>query len=111
MTFLIASLLPIAAAQAAEPITPMLDAKNQSYMVIDLKERANDYKEAFDNLKKEKGVGKVFFQLANGNIITNIVEMTLTGNGHLILFKFNTTQGIKFQVVPVEQITALSYTP
>lgn len=103
-------LIIAAATLTTEPIPPS-DHKSQSYMVINLKERANDYKEAFDNLKKEKGVGKVFFQLANGNTITNIVEMTLTGNGHLIVFKFNTTQGVKFQIVPVEQITALSYTP
>lgn len=101
------------AAQVVEPapLPPAADAKNHGYMVINLKERANDYKEAFDSLKKEKGVGKVYFQTAGGGTITNIVDMTLTGNGHLILFKFNTQQGIKYQVVPVEQITALSYTP
>lgn len=81
------------------------------YMKVDLKERANDYKEAFETLKKEKGVGKVYFQIVNGATITNIIDMTLTGNGHLILFKFNSPQGIKFQVVPVEQIATLSYAP
>lgn len=76
-----------------------------------MKERASDYQEAFEVLKKEKGAGKVYFQLADGTQISNIVAMTLMGSGHLILFKFNTQQGIKQQVVPVEQIATLSYFP
>ena len=78
---------------------------------ISLKERGTDYKEAFETLKKEKGGAKVFFQLTNGTTISNIIDMHLTENGHLILFKYNTQQGIKHQVVPVEQIATLSYLP
>ena len=114
MMSLIAFLLPLAA-QVAEPATPpplpSSDAKTHNYMMVNLKERSNDYKEAFESLKKEKGVGKVYFQTTNGATITNIIDMTVTGNGHLILFKFNSNQGIKYQVVPVEQIAALSYSP
>ncbi len=93
------------------PLAAEVPSSLQSYIPIDLKERASDYKEAFEALKKEKTSAKVFFQLANGTTITNIIDMSLTGNGHLILFKYNTQQGIKNQVVPVEQIVQLSYTP
>lgn len=100
---LIAAFLTLA---SLEPPLP-----NQSYMMIDLKQRANDYKEAFEVLKKEKGTGKVYFQLLEGTKISNIIDMTLMSSGHLIVFKFNTQQGIKQQVVPVEQIAELSYFP
>lgn len=103
MKYIFAFFLPLYAL-AAEIPSPMA-----SHMMIDLKERASDYKEAFEALKKEKPVAKIFFQLNDGNMISNIVEMSLMGNGHLILFKFNTQQGIKHQVVPVEQISQLSY--
>lgn len=91
------------------PIAAEMPAPLQSYMPIALKERASDYKEAFEALKKEKTSAKVFFQLSDGSTISNIIDMSLTGNGHLVLFKFNTQQGIKSQVVPVEQIVQLSY--
>jgi ActR/RegA family two-component response regulator len=81
------------------------------HAVIDLKQRATDYKEAFETLKKEKSSGKIYFELTSGTTIGNIVEMNLMGNGHLIVFKFNSGQGIRQQVVAVEQISGLFYTP
>ncbi|MBS0615144.1 MAG: hypothetical protein JSR58_01160 [Verrucomicrobia bacterium] len=88
-----------------------LPTDTKSHIMIDLKQRATDYREAFELLKKEKGAAKVYFELAEGTKISNIIDMTLMSSGHLILFKFNTQQGIKQQVVPVEQIAQLSYFP
>lgn len=95
-------MIPFFAADVPAPL--------QSYITIDLKDRATDYKEAFEALKKEKTAAKVFFLLSSGVAISNIIEMSLTGNGHFILFKYNTHQGIKTEVVPVEKIVQLSYT-
>ncbi|MGE0671386.1 MAG: hypothetical protein AB7O89_10695, partial [Parachlamydiales bacterium] len=78
-------------------------------LVIDPKMRAQDFKEAFETLRKEKTTGKVFFQLMNGSTISNIIDMTLMGNSTLILFRFNSTQGIRFQLVKVEEVASISY--
>lgn len=82
---------------------------DSAYMMIDPKMRAEDYREAFEALRKEKTTGKVFFQLNNGSIISNIIDMTLMPNSTLILFRFNSTQGIRFQLVKVEEIASISY--
>ena len=82
----------------------------ESYFSIPLKERALDLQQAFDLLKREKTTGKVYFQLVDQTVISNILEMTLLSNSSLILFRYNTnTQGIKIQVVKVEDIEGLSY--
>jgi len=83
----------------------------QHTMTIDPKERALDYKEAFEALRKEKGAGKVHFDLVNGETIGNIIEMNISANGHLVIFKYGSGQAIRHQVVPIEQIAALQYTP
>lgn len=80
-----------------------------SYMIIEPQARALDYQQAFEQLRKEKTSGKVYFQLTNGNTICNIIDMTLMPNSTMILFRFNTTQGIKLQTVKVEEIVSLHY--
>ena len=81
-----------------------------SYISISLKERALDLQQAFDLLKKEKTTGKVYFQLTDSSTISNIIDVTLLPNSSLFLFRYNTNnQGIKLQVVKVEDIVGLSY--
>ncbi|MBY0529789.1 MAG: hypothetical protein K2P51_06320 [Rhabdochlamydiaceae bacterium] len=80
-----------------------------SYMLIDPQARASDYLTAFEQLRKEKSTGKVYFQLVNGSMISNIIDMNLMPNSTMILFRFNTNQGIKLQTVKVEEIASLSY--
>lgn len=76
-------------------------------MSIDPKMRAADLMQAFETLRREKTTAKVVFQLASGKTITNIIEMTLMTNGSVILFRYNTSQGIQLQVVPTEEIVSL----
>jgi hypothetical protein len=80
-----------------------------SYMRIEPHARALDYQQAFEQLRKEKTSGKVYFQLTNGTMISNIIDMALMPNSTLILFRFNSSQGIKFQTVKVEEIASLNY--
>ncbi len=94
---------------ADTPPPPMQQETASSYMVIDPKMRAQDYKEAFEALRKEKTTSKVFFQLQNGSTISNVIDMTLMGNSTLILFRFNSTQGVRFQLVKLEEIASISY--
>jgi hypothetical protein len=80
-----------------------------SYMLIDPQARASDYLTAFEQLRKEKSTGKVYFLLVNGSMISNIIDMNLMPNSTMILFRFNSTQGIKLQTVKVEEIASLNY--
>jgi len=99
---------PTAAAETPPPLLKSTSA--QSYFSIPLKERALDLQQAFDLLKREKTTGKVYFQLVDQTEISNIIEMTPLANSSMILFRYNTnTQGIKIQVVKVEDIAGLSY--
>ncbi len=82
---------------------------NGSMMVIDPKARALDFQQAYEMLRKEKTANKVQFMLINGKTISNIIDMTILSNGSLILFKFNSPQGIKFQVIPIESIEAITH--
>jgi len=97
------------ALDTAPPAPPVPPGSSATYMIIDPKMRAQDYEQAFEMLRKEKTTAKVFFQLQNGSTISNIIDMTLMANATLILFRFNSTQGIRFQLVKVEEIAAISY--
>lgn len=81
----------------------------QSYMIIPPAARASDFVQAFDMLRKEKTAGKVYFQLSDGTAIANVIDMTLMPNSTLFLFRFNSSQGIRFQVVKVEDILYIGY--
>jgi hypothetical protein len=89
--------------------TPDQNVPSNCQMSIDPKARAQDYLQAFDVLRKDKTPNKIVFELTDGTSLTNVIDMTLMGNGNLILFRINTPQGIKTQVVGVEQIKSLSH--
>jgi hypothetical protein len=96
---------------AKETPPPLLKSSpSSSYISIPIKDRALDFQQAFDLLKKEKTSGKVYFQFSDGSSISNIIDITLLPNNSLVLFRFNTNnQGIRLQVVKVEDIVGLSY--
>lgn len=117
LLFITHTLLGVAANKETLPhetlpaLPPMVKGSSTaSYMLIPLKDRAADLQQAFDLLKKEKTTGKVYFQLSDGTAISNIIDFTLLPNSSLILFRFNTNnQGIKLQVVKIEDIASVSY--
>lgn len=77
---------------------------NHSFMMIDAKSRAQDFLKAYDLLKREKASARVFFKLTNGSIITNIVDISLFEGNTLFLFKVSSLQGVKYAVVPIEEL-------
>lgn len=79
------------------------------YMMISPTSRAADFQQAFEQLKKEKSAGKVYFQFADGSTITNVIDMNAMANSTLILFRYNSSQGIRFQAVKVEDIVNIYY--
>ncbi len=108
---------PTKPATTTQPSAVVLDAatssKNASkgIMAIDPKLRSADLMQAFEVLRREKTTAKVIFQLANGKLLSNIIEMSLMTNGSIILFRYNTPQGIQLQVVPTEEIVSLYHLP
>jgi hypothetical protein len=104
-----------AANQAPETAEPQNSSANtlppetKSYMMIDPQSRAMDFQQAYEFLRKEKTPNKVFFQIADGSMISNIIDMTIMANGTMILFKFNSPQGIKLQFVPLENIVSVNH--
>jgi hypothetical protein len=107
LLFLIIAISSIGFANEAPPLPACQSTQN--YMMIDPKARALDYIQAFEMLRKEKTSSKVFFEIVNGSTIGNIIEILLMGNGTLLYVKYNTQQGIKFQVISVEEIKQLGY--
>jgi hypothetical protein len=83
-------------------------AKHNS-MAIEPKERASDYKEAFELLRKEKAPSKVCIKLLDGSAISNIIDMNMMGNSTIFLLKYNSPQGIKIQAVELELIQGIGY--
>ncbi len=91
------------------PLQQMQQTSTQSYMMIAPAARAADFQQAFEMLKKEKTAGKVYIQLADGSTITNVIDMSLMSNSTLVLFRYNSPQGILLQLVRVEEIQTIGY--
>jgi hypothetical protein len=84
-------------------VLPMPEG-SQSVMMIDSKARALDFIKAYDILKREKVSARIFFKLSNGQMITNIIDLSLLEQNTLILFKLTALQGMKYSIIPIEQI-------
>ncbi|NGX40166.1 MAG: hypothetical protein KR126chlam1_01511 [Chlamydiae bacterium] len=81
----------------------------RSVMIIDPKDRAADYMKAFQLLKTEKSTAKVYFTIAGGVEISNVIEMTAMPGGTMVLFRYSTPQGVKFQAVEIEDILGIHH--
>jgi hypothetical protein len=91
------------------PPQQMQQTSTQSYMMLAPAARAADFQQAFEILKKEKTAGKVYIQLADGSRISNVIDMNLMSNSTLVLFRYNSPQGILLQLVRVEEIQTIGY--
>lgn len=94
--------------QEASAIARMAESAN-SVIVIDPKARAADYMEAFKLLKQEKSTTKVFFQLADGKKISNVIDIKMMPESTLVMFRYSTPKGIQFQVVEIENIVSIMH--
>lgn len=92
------------------PAMPPPRSDTMSYITIDPKSRAADLKEAFEYLRRERTSQKVSVHFSNQPAISNILDFTLMQNGTIILFRYNTTQGIKYMMTNIEDITGISAT-
>ncbi len=94
------------------PIAAMTAAVQESYcsMLIDPKARAQDYREAFELLRREKPSLKINIQTASGPV-ANVQDLSSAGNGTLMLLKIPFSQGTKYLIVPIEEIKEVAYSP
>ncbi len=81
----------------------------RSTMIINPKLRAADYQKAYELLRREKSTSKVYFQLADGSRVSNVIDMKLMPNDTLVVFRYSTPQGIRFQVVEIENIVSVMH--
>ncbi len=77
-------------------------------MMIPPQLRAQDFKEAFDYLKKIQTQSKITFTLKDGSKLSQILDVSLLPGGTMLNFKINTVQGIQYQIIRVEDIKSIS---
>jgi len=82
---------------------------SKSVMIIDPQARAADYEAAFNLLKQEKSTAKVVFHLADGQKISNVIDMKMMPNNTIVIFRYSTPQGIRFQAVEIEDIDSIMH--
>lgn len=77
-------------------------------MIINPETRAKDLQDAFQYLKTMSPASKLAVKLMNGSIISEILDMKLMTGGTMIIFRTNSLQGQKFQVVKIEDIDTIT---
>lgn len=95
-----------AASVSASPANP-----ERSLMMIEPKARAADYVQAFDFLRKDKPTLKIRLLLMNGQELSNVTELSTTHGGTLLIAKYLSNQGTKAQIIPIETIGEIGYSP
>ncbi len=93
---------------ASAPIVS--EPRARSTLIIDPKARSNDLIQAFDQLRKDKPTLKILVRTASGSF-SNVTDMTATTGGTLLLIKVLSNQGTRTQVVPIEEVMELNYSP
>jgi hypothetical protein len=76
-------------------------------MIVEPSVRAQDFKEAFHYLSEYKAGSPLFFELQDKEKLYNVLDLSLMKGGTLVIFKINTTQGLKYRVVKTEDIVSL----
>ena len=76
-------------------------------MIINPEMRAKDFQSAFDYLKNSNIAAQISVKLKNGHSISEIISMEVMPQGTLIIFQTNTTQGLKHDVVNIENIESI----
>lgn len=92
------------------PLVSAMNTGNKSIVVIDPKARAADYVQAFDLLRKDKPTMKIMVRTASGALM-NVTDLTAASGGTLLLLRILSNQGTRIQVLPVEEIMEINYSP
>ncbi|PIS00768.1 MAG: hypothetical protein COT84_05855 [Chlamydiae bacterium CG10_big_fil_rev_8_21_14_0_10_35_9] len=84
----------------------LIDQKD--VIVIDPSQRAQDFLEAYEVIKRGKSPQKIQFHLSDGRSLTNVLEMKPMKNGTLILFKISGSMGNQYELVPIENLVNIT---
>jgi hypothetical protein len=108
--FLLASVLM--AQEIPKGVAPAvaLESQTKSIIVIDPKARASDYAQVFEFLRKDKPTQRITVRTADA-MLMGVTDITPSTGGTLLIIKAQSSQGLKIQVIPVEQIVEISYSP
>ena len=77
-------------------------------MIINPETRAKDIQDAYQYLRMMSPASKLAVKLLDGSAITEILDMKVMPGGTIIIFRTNTLQGQKFQLVKVEDIDTIT---
>lgn len=112
MKLLFAALIAVSALNAVPPAsekTAVAVSNSKSVIIIDPKARAADFVQAFDILRKDKPTLKISIKIANGMNLNSVSEVIATQGGTLLMIKYSSNAGLKYQIVPVEDIEEIAY--
>ena len=107
-------------AQAKEPAEPtkkpekaaatkVSEKAQMGIMIIPPDMRAKDISEAFNSLKQANPAAKIMVKLVNGTEITDILSIDTMTGGTMLIFRINSMQGMKVQVVKIEEIDTIGH--
>ncbi|MCK4934562.1 MAG: hypothetical protein KAR79_03150 [Simkaniaceae bacterium] len=84
------------------------DGAPREVMVITPLARAKDVKEAYQYIKTESASSPISITLKNGKILDNIIGINVMSEGTMVIFKLNTTKGVKLRIENIENILSLN---
>ncbi len=102
---------PSAGPVVSDKKSPSTNDKTNYPYSIDPKARASDIAQAFDHLRKDKPTLKVSIRTNSGAMLMNVTEVTASSNGTLLYVRYPSNQGSRLQVVPIEDVAEISYSP
>ena len=95
--------------KGAPPAVPA-GVADKSILSIDPKNRASDYVQAFELLRKEKPSTKINLRISTGGPLV-LSELTASSHGTLLFAKVSTNSGAKYLIIPIEEIVEIAYSP
>lgn len=115
---LLTTLTPVqtsAMEEKKEPPTEQVAAatrnSDQPLILIQPKARAEDFAKAFELLKKSSPTSRILLQTYSGQTLTGLTDITVLPNGTLVMLKLTGPQGLKTQILPVDDLKDLTYAP
>lgn len=97
-----------AAAQQAEEGHSTKSNKPSEVMVITPAARGKDLQQAYNFLRKESAATPVSVTLKDGTKLDEIMGMDVMTEGTIVIFKLNTTRGVKYRIENIENVVSLN---
>lgn len=86
------------------------EVQERSVLIVEPKARAADFVEAFHLLRKEKPTQKLMVMTKQEQLM-NVTDLSVSEKGTLLFVKTLSNQGSRLQVIPIENLVEISYSP